>query len=140
VTTIIQRKQRDECETEGAENEVTLSLVIFFASGRIRWFYEQNQIIIGPGTTKATIVLNNLLPDGMKVSIDEYATTGISRTNNPIAGFSPSSDGSSAKFELSLLDNQLIDFGVFVLVNTANGDSQVIFCDPQASNDPKLEG
>lgn len=114
------------------QNE-TIFLTLFEADGVLMWFYSESIITINAPTSYVRIALINRTD--AKAAIVDYASTGVSQGHSPIGKFEASPDGQSAVFPISLLPNQLIDFGVFVSVVGDNVD-QTIFCDPQASNDP----
>lgn len=111
----------------------TLNLELFEQDGVVLWSYSENLILVDTPSTDIRIVLVNRT--GAKASILDYASTGVSQGHSPIRPFVSSPDGQSAVFQLNLLPNQLIDFGVFVSLVGDNIDT-TIFCDPQASNDP----
>lgn len=110
-----------------------LYLEIFELDGVVLWSYSESMIIVDTPSTDIRIVLVNRT--SAKAAIVDYATTGVSQGHSPIKPFGRSPDGQSAVFQLNLLPNQLIDFGVFVSLVGDNIDT-TIFCDPQASNDP----
>lgn len=127
MTRIAHGKQVDVLPNE------TIFLELFEVDGALMWFYSESIITINAPKTYIRIALINRTAG--KASIVDYASTGISQDHSPIGKFDASPDGQSAVFPISLLPNQLIDFGVFVSI-VGGGIDRTIFCDPQASNDP----
>lgn len=111
----------------------TIFLELFEVDGVLMWFYSESIITVNAPNTYIRIALINRT--AAKAAIIDYASTGVSQDHSPIGKFDASPDGQSAVFPISLLPNQLIDFGVFVSIVGDNID-RTIFCDPQASNDP----
>lgn len=113
-------------------DEVTLTLTLTMAkNGDIDWFYSEKVIILGAESSKIRIVLDNRT--GLEAKITTYASTGVSARHSPIKFLGLGPNDHSIEIRLTLLPNQLIDFGVFVHFPDIE---KTIFCDPQASNDP----
>ncbi len=122
----------------GTNKPVTISLtVIQNQPGKFYWFYSDSQILLGVGNTLLTIALEYIdkTGDGSTASITSYASTGFDNGVSPIStkGISVTDAGI-----ITMLANQIIDFGVFVTVKNGKNTVATLFCDPQASNDPKL--
>jgi hypothetical protein len=97
------------------------------------------------------------LDDNTTLSVSGHAATGFLRPllrigQSEIAESEPSvvspitvtphSGGPGEPYafvDLQMNLNQIIDFGLFVTVTTSSG-SQTLFCDPQATNDPRITG
>jgi hypothetical protein len=106
--------------------------VVQDSSGNYRWSYLPSSLFLGEGKTKIEIKLKYTPIDDSSAKIAGYASTGFSDGVSPV---SPAKEKNSAY--LTILPNQIIDFGVFVEV-TGGANPTTIFCDPQASNDPKV--
>lgn len=128
---------------EMADKAHRIVLTISGEPGNYRGRFDRNLIITTREKTEFEIRLQNETRPEARISILDYATTGISKVSKPIDGFSIAPDGQSASFELSMLSNQILDFGFSILIQTYTPTGMLIeylFCDPQASNDPKLSG
>lgn len=116
---------------------IPLTLTIFEnENGGYAWAYSDNLLLVPGGVASIRIVLKNATENGARARVNDFASTGMTQRNSPIKSFSPEHDGRAAILELGLLPNQLIDFGVFVEVTRTGHDTVILFCDPQASNDP----
>ncbi len=113
-----------------------IALRITGSHGNYRGTYSDNFLVLGPGNTPVEIELQNETTDGSLAAITDYSSTGVTARRSPIRAFKPSRDGTSAVLTISLLAHQLIDFGVFVELVYGDYPPTIIFCDPQASNDP----
>ncbi len=111
-------------------------LAISGSHGAYRGTYSSNLVLIGGGKTTIGIELVNETTDGSSAVITDYSSTGVTARHSPIKPFKPSDDGQSALMTIRLHPNQLIDFGVFVAMTYGGQHPTIIFCDPQASNDP----
>lgn len=112
---------------------VTLYLsVVQDSSGNYSWSYLPHSLYLGEGATEIQVRLKYTQIDDSSATIAGYASTGFNSGVSPVSNI----DGNSAC--LTMLPNQIIDFGVFVEVKGGTNPT-TIFCDPQASNDPKVE-
>ena len=111
-------------------------LAITGSHGGYRGTYSSDLVLIGGGKTTIGIELVNETTDGSSAAITDYSSTGVTARHSPIKPFIPSDDGQSALMTIRLHPHQLIDFGVFVEVRHGKHPPTIIFCDPQASNDP----
>ncbi len=115
-------------------NPVTLYLTIVQrSSGDYSWSYFPNTLFLGEGKTDIKIKLKYTAIDDSKAKIAGYASTGFNNGKSPI-----SSTGVKDSAFITILPNQIIDFGVYIAI-TGGMNPTTIFCDPQASNDPKVE-
>ncbi len=118
----------------GADGIKILELTISDTSSGFTWSYSSKRIITGKSATPVEVKLvNNTSAD---VAIVDYASTGVSDLHSPIAEFELNSNQQLATFLIELYPRQLIDFGLFVSVKPAGEPPIILFCDPQASNDP----
>lgn len=113
-----------------------IALTISGSHGNYRGTYSDNFLVLGPGKTPVEIELQNETTDGSLAAITDYSSTGVTARRSPIGSFKPSRDGTSAVMTIGLFAHQLIDFGVFVELTYGDYPPTIIFCDPQASNDP----
>lgn len=119
----------------------TIILTISGKPGKYHGRFDRDLIVTTEQKTNIRIELRNATESQATISILDYATTGVTATHKPIERFSIAPDKLSAEFYLSMLSNQLIDFGLSILVLTQTSTGMILeylFCDPQASNDPKL--
>lgn len=112
-----------------------LMLTITGKYGAYQGTYSNNLVLIGHGKTTIEIQLLNETDDA-SATIADYSSTGVTAKQSPIKRFAPSPDRQSAIMTISLHPHQLIDFGVFVEVSDGRHPTTILFCDPQASNDP----
>ncbi|NOT89368.1 MAG: hypothetical protein HOP03_14480 [Lysobacter sp.] len=122
-----------------AQGPRTIELDISEKDHEFRWSYKNRHVIIDSSAMPVEIRLNNRTD--ATAYIANYASTGVSSTDvsnirSPISSFELGKDSQSATFTISLLPNQLIDFGVFVMIERRGEPATILFCDPQASNDP----
>lgn len=115
-----------------AEPEVVLLLTIWQTGDTIKWSYSKDLIIVNEQTHISILLANQT---SLKANITSYASTGVSAEHLPLKTSEQNDAGQWIRLQLSLLPNQLIDFGVFVHLVGDDIDT-TIFCDPQASNDP----
>lgn len=130
-------------DNERAPEPHSIVLTISGAPGNYQGKFDRNLIITTQEETKFIINLRNETQPEARISILDYASTGISKHWQPIHGFDIKPDGQSAEFTLSMLSNQMLDFGFSILIEAQTSSGmllQYLFCDPQASNDPKLSG
>ncbi len=113
-----------------------IKLLITGSHGNYRGTYSNNLVLLGDGKTTIKIELLNDTNDGSSAVITDYSSTGVTAKHSPIKAFKTGDDGKSAHLTISLHPHQLIDFGVFVELTSGNNTLAIIFCDPQASNDP----
>ncbi len=128
---------------EMADKAHHIVLTISGEPGSYQGRFDRNFIITTRERTEIAIRLQNETRPEARISILDYAATGISKVSKPIEDFSIAPDGQSASFELSMLSNQIVDFGFSILIQTYTPTGiliEYLFCDPQASNDPKLSG
>jgi hypothetical protein len=117
--------------------DTTVYLTISGVYGHYSGSYSTRSLIFHDLSADITIKIVNKTLDGISVKIDNYASTGVAGSNDPIDNFTVKHCGQSATFTLNLLEHQLIDFGVFVVIETeGKTEPTILFCDPQASNDP----
>ena len=114
----------------------SIQLLITGSNGNYRGRYSSNLVLVGDGKTTIEIELLNETTDGTTAFITDYSSTGVSAKDSPIKAFEPSEDGQSALMTIGLYPHQLIDFGVFVELRYGKQPPTLMFCDPQASNDP----
>lgn len=114
----------------------SIQLLITGSHGNYRGRYSSNLVLVGDGKTTIEIELLNETTDGTTAFITDYSSTGVSAKDSPIKAFEPSEDGQSALMTIGLYPHQLIDFGVFVELRYGKQPPTLMFCDPQASNDP----
>jgi hypothetical protein len=119
---------------EAANGTRTIELEISEKDSEFTWSYKNRHIIIDCSAMPVEIKLKNRTDAA--ASITNYASSGVSNTRSPISSFELGKDSQSATFTISLLPNQLIDFGVFVMIEQHGKPAAILFCDPQASNDP----
>lgn len=100
------------------------------------WQYSEKHLIVGK--SEAEIIIQLVNKTLAKSVITTFASSGVTENHVPIKAqsFHVPEDGQSASFPVSLLPNQLVNFGVFVHLVWASGAEMTLFCDPQASNDP----
>lgn len=106
--------------------------VVQDSSGNYSWSYLPRSLFLGPGKTQIDVKLKYSPIDDSSAAIAGYASTGFSNGVSPV---SLTNEKNSAY--LDILSNQIIDFGVYVEVK-GGANPATIFCDPQASNDPKV--
>lgn len=117
--------------------EITsIQLAITGSHGSYRGRYSSNLVLLGDGKTTIEIELLNETTDGSTAFITDYSSTGVSAKHSPIKAFEPINEGQSALMTIRLHPHQLIDFGVFVELRYGRQPPTLMFCDPQASNDP----
>ncbi len=141
MTRVAHFKPPHELRAAILEPKHVIVLTISGCPGNYRGTFDKNLIVTSRAQTAIEIRLNNATHPEAEISLLDFSTTGISRASHPIQDFHIAEGGQSANFVLEMLDNQMIDFGFSVLVRslTATGFSlEYLFCDPQASNDPKL--
>lgn len=113
-----------------------IQLLITGSHGKYRGTYSSNLVLLGDSKTTIEIKVINETTDGSTASITDYSSTGVSEKQSPIKAFEPSDDGQTALMTIGLHPHQLIDFGVFVELRYGKQPPTLMFCDPQASNDP----
>ncbi len=129
--------QNDDLAAPAAK---TIELQIFEIDGGFAWSYSSKRAITVSFAMPIEIKLKN--HTDAKASIFNYASSGMYAStvtpalHSPISSFALDKDGQSVTFTISLFPNQLIDFGVFVLIEQSGRPDVILFCDPQASNDP----
>lgn len=96
------------------------------------WSYFPRSLHLGEGKNEILITLRYAPIDDSTASITGYASTGFNGKVSPV-----SSTGRKNSAYLTILPNQIIDFGVFVTIS-GGLQPKTLFCDPQASNDPSL--
>lgn len=114
----------------------SIQLSITGSHGNYQGEYSDNLVLLGDGKTTIKIELQNKTTDGSAAVITDYSSTGVTARRSPIKSFRPSQDGQSVQMTIRLHPHQLIDFGVFVELTHGNLLPTILFCDPQASNDP----
>lgn len=102
----------------------------------LAWAYSHKHIILNGSVAEILIQLINKTQ--ALAAIATYASSGVTEAQQPIKSdsFCRRGDGQAASFSISLLPNQLVNFGVFVSLLWPDGSETMLFCDPQASNDP----
>lgn len=114
----------------------SIQLTIAGSHGNYSGTYSSNLVLLGDGKTTIEIELVNGTTDGTTAVITDYSSTGVTARHSPIKAFEPSDDGQTALMTIGLHPHQLIDFGVFVELRYGRQPPTLMFCDPQASNDP----
>jgi hypothetical protein len=112
----------------------TVELDILETNGKFTWSYSSTRVIRVKLGMSIEIKLKNYTD--AKASILDYASTGVHGPHSPISLFTLGKDQQSATFTIDLFARQLIDFGVFVKIEKSGSPDVILFCDPQASNDP----
>lgn len=115
---------------------LSIQLTITGSHGNYSGTYSSNLVLLGEGKTTIEIELLNETTDGSTAVITDYSSTGVTAKHSPIKAFEPINDGQSALMTIRLHPHQLIDFGVFVELKYGKQIPTLLFCDPQASNDP----
>lgn len=113
-----------------------IQLLITGSHGNYRGTYSSSLVLLGDGRTTIEIEVLNETTDGSTAFITDYSSTGVTARHSPIKAFEPSDDGQTALMTIGLHPHQLIDFGVFVELRYGKQPPTLMFCDPQASNDP----
>ncbi len=113
-----------------------IQLTIAGSRGNYRGWYSENFVFLGTAKTTIEIEIQNETTDGSLAAITDYSSSGVTARRSPITSFKPSRDGASAVLTIVSFAHELIDFGVFVELTCGDYPPTVIFCDPQASNDP----
>ncbi len=114
-----------------------IKLVITGSYGNYGWTYFTNRILLYPGHNTVEIDLINATSDSSRAVITKhYSSTGVTAEHSPITKFEAGVDGQSAQVTIHLCRHQMIDFGVFVELTYDKQAPTLLFCDPQASNDP----
>jgi hypothetical protein len=112
--------------------EIDLFLVKV-SEGKYIWRYSHPQIITK--SLDLEIVFNLKFLGDFTPSIQSFASTGFDGVQSPLSIVKKSDN--SITLKINIKKNQIIDIGLFIKVSEA-GHPKVIFCDPQASNDPEV--
>lgn len=118
----------------GMPDTKAIELEITKKDQQYTWSYSNKRVIISSFPTPVEIKLRNKTGEPAAF-MDNYASTGVSDEYSPISSLELGKGGQSITFMISLYKYQLIDFGVFVVIEQSGGQV-ILFCDPQASNDP----
>jgi hypothetical protein len=130
--------QHDELTT--TEAVIDLYISKNSGDGYRATYLSNNHLILKFGATEITIKLHrdDSINNSTNISITDFASTGFTSANaSPISNFN-NNNPQVATFLLTLEKNQMIDFGVFVKIIENDGTKTILFCDPQASNDPEV--
>lgn len=128
------RSSSETCAPDKKRFEVELTIVR--VDGRYKWWYSNPLIVVRDMQIDVYLNLNFMSRDPAWAEISSYASSGVSSGKKPIFNFNTEKNNQSASFKLNLEEHEMIDFGIFVTVHDQNKNPDILFCDPQASNDP----
>ena len=128
---------------------ISLTVTGSSATGYQATYTAGSTIFLPVGISKISITLNANFGDSSSAVIYSYASTNVTGElsqlsvkdyKTPVTNFYIAQIGFPGSITLQLLPNQVVYFGLLVLITPAQGNAITLFCDPQASNDPKTTG